>query len=129
MTTLEQRLQERIESAVQEYLRESRAKVAATLKRAFGAATWTPVQRAKSASRAGGCRGMRQAPNGQRTRGAALGEQLYHAIAASPGEGMVTLTEKCSRPSGNPSRRLTKADSMLTSDTLTRESSRTLRLH
>ncbi len=39
MTTLEQRLQERVDTAVQEYLRESRARVAATLERAFGAVT------------------------------------------------------------------------------------------
>ena len=92
MTTLEQRLQERIESAVQEYLRESRARVAATLERAFGTAARAPVQRAKSPTRAGGA----VTAGKRRTAGelAALSDQLYEAIAAGPGESMVALSER-----------------------------------
>ena len=92
MTTLEQRLQEQVESAVQEYLRESRARVAATLERAFGAGTRARVQRAKAPPRAGGA----VAAGKRRTASelAALSEQLYEAIAARPGEGMVALSER-----------------------------------
>jgi hypothetical protein len=91
-TTLEQHLQEQIESAVQEYMRESRAKVAATLERAFGAAARAPVQRVKSQTRTGGAvtAGKRRTASEL----AALSEQLYQAIAAGPGEGMVALSER-----------------------------------
>lgn len=92
MTTLEQLLQEKIESAVQEYLRESRARVTATLERAFGSTARAPVPRAKSSTRTGGT-----AIAGKRRTAselAELSEQLYEAIAASPGEGMVALSER-----------------------------------
>ena len=96
MSTLEQRLQERIEAAVQEYLKESRAKAAATLERAFGATSVTPARREKSAVRAGGA----VASGKRRTASelAALSEQLYRVIATSPGEGMVKLSERLSVP-------------------------------
>ena len=92
MTTLEQRLQEQVESAVQAYLRESRARVAATLERAFGAATRGPAQRAKAPTRAEGAvtAGKRRTASEL----AALSEQLYEAIAAGPGGGMVALSER-----------------------------------
>lgn len=93
MSTLEQRLQEQIESAVQEYLSASRARVAATLERAFGAATTRPpTQRAKSSARAVGA-----VTTGKRRTASeltALSEQLYEAIAAEPGESMVVLSER-----------------------------------
>jgi hypothetical protein len=92
MTTLEQRLHEQIESAIQEFMRQSRAKVAATLERAFDGAARAPAQRAKSPTRAG----VGASASKRRTAGelAALSEQLYQAIAAGPGEGMVTLSER-----------------------------------
>ena len=96
MSTLEQRLQERIESAVQDYLQESRARVAATLERAFGAASAPPARRAKSAVRAGGA--VASAKRRTTSELAALSEQLYRAIATSPGEGMVKLSERLSVP-------------------------------
>ena len=92
MTTLEQRLQEQIESAVQEYLRESRAKVTATLERAFGAGVRAPAQRIKSPTRAGSTvtAGKRRTASEL----SALSEQLYDAIATGPGEGMVALSKR-----------------------------------
>ena len=92
MNTLEQRLQERIESAIQEYLRESRVMVTATLERAFGAATRAPIQRTKSASRASS--GVAHGKRRTASELEALSEQLYEAIATSPGEGMVALSER-----------------------------------
>jgi hypothetical protein len=111
MTTLEQRLQERIESAIQEYLQESRAKVTATLERAFGGATRTPmIQRTKSPSRASSA-----VAHGKRRTASeleALSEQLYEAIAASPGEGMVALSERL----GVPGRQLQRVVARLRAD-------------
>jgi len=92
MTTLEQRLEEQIESAVQEYLRESRARVAATLERAFGASGRAPAQRVKSPTRAGSA--VKAGKRRTASELAALSEQLYGAIAAGPGEGMVALSER-----------------------------------
>ena len=111
MTTLEQRLQDRIESAIHDYLQESRAKVTATLERAFGAAARTPtVQRTKSPSRTSGA-----AAHGKRRTASeleALSEQLYEAIAASPGEGMVSLSERL----GVPGRQLQRVVARLRGD-------------
>jgi hypothetical protein len=92
MTTIEQRLQQQIESAVREYMVASRAAVAALLDRAFAAPSRVPTERATPATR------VRAAtkPAKRRTANelAALSEQLYELIAAHPGEGMVALSER-----------------------------------
>ena len=92
MTTLEQRLQQQIEAAVQEYLQLSRAKVAATLERAFGAGATGPAHRATPSAR------PRESEKVGKRRTAselaALSEQLYEAISASPGQGIVGLSER-----------------------------------
>ena len=91
MTTLEQRLQQQIESAVQEYLQASRAKVTATLERAFGAAT-APAARAKSSARPRATEKVGKRRTASEL--AALSEQLYEVISGSPGQGMVALSER-----------------------------------
>ena len=92
MTSHEQRLHQQIESAIQEFLLASRAQVAATLDRAFGAAARTPASRAKSPA------GRQDVPKLGKRRSAdelaALSEQLYEVIASDPGQGMVVLSER-----------------------------------
>lgn len=92
MTTNEQRLEKQIESAIQEYMRASRATALAAIERTFAAASNVPAERAKPLTRVRGA-----ASGGQRRTAselAALGEQLYEIIAAHPGEGMVALSER-----------------------------------
>jgi hypothetical protein len=92
MTTIEQRLQQQIESAVRDYMLASRAAAAASLERAFAAPSRMPVERAKPASRVSDATkvGKRRTANEL----TAQGEQLYEVIAAHPGEGMVALSER-----------------------------------
>jgi hypothetical protein len=85
--------------------------VAATLERAFGTAARTPlIQRTKSPSRASGA-----VTHGKRRTASeleALSEKLYEAIAASPGEGMVSLSERV----GVPGRQLQRVAARLRTD-------------
>jgi hypothetical protein len=94
MTTIEQRLQQQIESAVREYMVASRAAVTASLDRAFAA---TPA-RIPTAERATPVTRVRVATKPAKRRTAveiaALSEHLYEMISAHPGEGMVALSKR-----------------------------------
>jgi hypothetical protein len=92
MTTLEQRLQQQIETAVHAYLLASRASVAATLERAFGTYAGAAVHRAKRPARVRD--GAKVGKRRTASELAALSEQLYQVISENPGQGMVTLSER-----------------------------------
>lgn len=94
MTTLELRLQDQIEAAVQEYLRASRAKVTATLERAFGAAGAESANRAKAPARSRDAAKEKLSKRRTPAELAALSEQLYEAISITPGQSMVALSER-----------------------------------
>lgn len=88
--TIEQRLQQQVESAVREYMVASRAAVAALLDRAFAAPSRKPAERAMPKTRRTAVSTAKRRTASELT---ALSEQLYKVIAAHPGEGMVALSE------------------------------------
>ena len=86
-TTSSQALAERIERLVQEHIAASRKSAQEALERGFAAAvgarrTSAPRQVTKSAGS-----GKRRAPD----EVAALGERIYQAVCAKPGESMTVL--------------------------------------
>lgn len=93
MTTSEQLLLLQIENAFREYMVAGRTAVMTALERGFAAASNAPAPRAKPAA----TRARNASTAGKRrTAGelAALSEQLYEAVAAHPGEGMVALSAR-----------------------------------
>jgi len=93
MTTIEQRLQQQIESAFREYMLAGRTAVMTALERGFAAASSAPTERAKPAATR-----SRDATTTSKRRTASelatLSEQLYEVIAAHPGEGMLALSAR-----------------------------------
>jgi hypothetical protein len=91
MTTIEQRLQQQIESAFSEYMLAGRAAVMAALERGLAAASSAPAARPKPAMTP-----VRATSSASKRRTAseltALSEQLYEVIAAHPGEGIIALS-------------------------------------
>jgi len=73
-----------IEQLVEEHIAASRRAAQVALERAFGAGARAPAQSPRRARVAGG---RRRPPE----EIAELGEQLYQAVCAKPGEGMLVL--------------------------------------
>jgi hypothetical protein len=83
-TASDQDLGQRIERLIEEHIAASRRAAQAALERAFGSAACAPVQSRRDVRRASG---NRRAPDEVAT----LGERLYQAVCANPGEGMIVL--------------------------------------
>ncbi|MCA9620144.1 MAG: winged helix-turn-helix domain-containing protein [Myxococcales bacterium] len=83
-TTSNDELARHIERLVQEHIAESRRAAQEALDRAFGSATAPKTARLVSKRRAGG---RRRPPE----EVAEIGERLYGAICAHPGEGMAAF--------------------------------------
>ena len=92
MTTNEQRLQQQVESAVRDYMLASRATVIATLERAFSGMASPRAEQGRRTARVGDAEQVSKRRTASEL--AALSAQLYEVIAAHPGEGMVTLSER-----------------------------------
>jgi hypothetical protein len=93
MTPLEQQLRQDLEAAVKKFLIGCRAQAHATVDRALGAAGPTSASPRKAKARKSSDPSKRSK---RRTADelAALSEQLYEAIAASPGQTMVVFSEQ-----------------------------------
>jgi len=93
MTSLEQQLHQELEAAFQKFLIGCRAQAHATVDRALGAAAHTSASPRKTKVRKSSEPSKRSK---RRTADelAALSERLYEAIAASPGQSMVVLSEQ-----------------------------------
>jgi hypothetical protein len=86
-TTSNQTLADRIERLVQEHITATRKSAQEALEQAFAAAaTVQPAKAPRQASKASG-RGKRRAP----AEVAALGERIYQAVCAKPGETMTVV--------------------------------------
>jgi len=85
MTNHNVSLGERIEQLVREHIEASRRAANAAVQRAFACSSSSP--RSKMAQTTGRAIGRRRAP----TEVAALGERLYEAVCAEPGETMSVL--------------------------------------
>lgn len=85
-TTIED-LSEQIEQLVREHIEASRRASAAAIERAFGLASSTTRLRSQPAQTQTRARSRRRA----RTELTALGERLYEAVCARPGETMGVL--------------------------------------
>lgn len=93
MTTIEQRLQQQIESALREHMLAGRTAVMTALERGRAAASSAPAERTKPAAtrpRDASSAGKRRTASEL----AALSEQLYEVIATHPGEGMIALSAR-----------------------------------
>jgi len=91
-TTSNEELAQRIEQLVLEHIAESRRVAEEALERAFASATPTPPK-ARSATTSKRRTGGRRRPPREV---AALGEKLYAAVCAHPGEGMAVLAKEVS---------------------------------
>jgi hypothetical protein len=93
-TTSHRELDEGIEQLVREHIATIHQIAREALDRAFVSATPAPQSRRRAAPQPGAARvakgGKRRAP----AEVSALGEQLYQAVCAHPGEGMVVLARE-----------------------------------
>lgn len=82
-----QELGERIEQLVQQHIEASRRAAQQAVERAFCGATSEPTRRRRQPARVKSPSGKRRTPDEM----AALGERLYQAVCAKPGERMTVL--------------------------------------
>lgn len=88
MTTLEHRLEQQIESAVTDFILATRAKATAAMERAFTSRSMAATPKSATGGRGRpALAGNRRPPEEL----AALGDRLFQAIVARPGETMTTL--------------------------------------
>jgi len=93
MTSLEQQLHQELEAVVQKFLLACRAQINATVDRALGAASHASASPRKTTVR----KQMDPSKRSKRRTASelvALSDQLYKAIAASPGQSMAVLSEQ-----------------------------------
>ena len=101
-TASNQDLGERIEQLVQEHIMASRRMAQEALARAFASAARTPA-RARTRGQVKSASGKRRTPD----EIAAVGERLYQAVCAKPGEMMTVLAADVGASAGELNRPMT----------------------